>query len=161
MIIAKGGGLQAISTLPASFLGGSEFAPWYVFLLGFLILGATNITSSDIWQRTYAGDTKKNVQWAMTIGGFIVLLFVITGALFGVYGRILLPGIDANLIVPQLLLTFLSPVMFGIVLAGFLAAIMSSADTMLLIMSMTIVHDLLQKTFNKELNQDQTLRLSR
>lgn len=161
MLISQGGGLQAISTLPASFLGGSEFAPWYVFVLGFLILGATNITSSDIWQRTYAGDTKKNVQWAMTVGGFMILLFVIMGALFGVYGRILLPGIDANMVVPQLLQTFLSPVVFGIVLAGFLAAIMSSADTMLLVTSMTIVHDLIQKTFNKELTPDQALRLSR
>lgn len=161
MLITRGGGLQAIAALPASFLGGSEFAPWYVFLLGFLILGATNITSSDIWQRTYAGDTKKNVQWAMTVGGFVIFLFIVTGALLGIYGHILIPGIDANLVVPKLLSMYLSPVIFGIVLAGFMAAIMSSADTMLLVVSMTIVHDLIQKTFDKELNSEQALRLSR
>ncbi|MBU1092506.1 sodium:solute symporter family protein [Patescibacteria group bacterium] len=161
MLISQGGGLQAISALPTSFLNGSGFAPWYVFVLGFLVLGATNITSADIWQRTYAGDTKKNVQWAMTVGGFVILAFVLLGALFGIYGHILLPGIDSNMVVPQLLSTYLHPIAFGVVLAGFLAAIMSSADTMLLVTSMTIVHDLIQKTFKKELTPDQTLRWSR
>ena len=149
MLIAQGGGFQAITNLPASFLGGSEFAPWYVFVFGFLFLGATNITSSDIWQRTYAGDTAKNVKWAMTVGAFVTFAFIIMGTLLGIYGHILLPGIEANMVVPQLLNSFLSPVMFGVVLAGFFAAIMSSADTMLLIMSMTIVHDLTQETFIK------------
>jgi len=161
MLIAEGGGLQAIANLPASFLGGSEFAPWYVFVFGFLFLGATNITSSDIWQRTYAGDTPKNVRWAMTVGAFVTFAFIIMGTLFGIYGHILLPGVEANMVIPQLLNSFLSPVMFGIVLAGFFAAIMSSADTMLLVMSMTIVHDLAQETFNKKLTEAQTLRLSR
>nr|AQS30262.1 hypothetical protein [uncultured bacterium] len=161
MLIAQGGGFQAITNLPASFLGGSEFAPWYVFVFGFLFLGATNITSSDIWQRTYAGDTAKNVKWAMTVGAFVTFAFIIMGTLLGIYGHILLPGIEANMVVPQLLNSFLSPVMFGVVLAGFFAAIMSSADTMLLIMSMTIVHDLTQETFGKKLTEAQTLHLSR
>ena len=161
MLIVKSGGLQAITSLPTSFLSGQEFAPWYVFLLGFLFLGASNIVAADLWQRAYAADTTKNAKWAMKYAGIIIFLFLIMGTLFGVFGKAVIPEASANTIVPELLKLYLPPVVFGIVLAGFFAAIMSSADTMLLIVSMTLVHDLYQKTFNKQLTPEQVLRLSR
>jgi SSS family solute:Na+ symporter len=161
VLIAKGGGFQSILELPTSFLLGQEFAPWYVFLFGFLFIGASNLVAGDLWQRTYAGDSVKSVRWGMKVAGIIVFLFFVMGTLFGIYGKILLPEASANTVVPELLKLVLSPALFGIVLAGFFAAIMSSADTMLLMVSMTLIHDLYQKTFNKELSPEATLRFSR
>lgn len=161
LLIVKGGGLVEIFKLPTSFLTGREFAPLYVFLLGFLLLGATNLVASDLWQRVYAGESVKGVNWAMKVSGIIVFLFLVAGTLFGIYGKILLPEATANTVVPELLNLFLSPVLFSIVLAGFFAAMMSSADTMLLIVSMTLIHDLYQKTFKKELSPEMVLKLSR
>lgn len=161
MIIAKSGGLEIITQMPISFLSGKEFAPWYVYILGFLFLGASNIVAADLWQRSYAADSAKNVQWAMKYSGVIVLLFLIMGTLFGVFGKAVVPDATANTVVPELLKLYLPPVVFGIVLAGFFAAIMSSADTVLLIMSMTLVHDLYQRTLNKQLTSEQVLRVSR
>ncbi len=160
IIIIKTGGINAIAALPTSFLTGQEFAPIYVFIFGFLLFGATNLTSSDLWQRAYAGDTKKNVQWAMKISGIIVFLFLIMGTLFGVYGKILVPDADSNNVVPELLKAHVPPIIFGLILAGFFAAIMSSADTVLLIMSMTLVHDLYHKTFGRDISHE-TLKISR
>ena len=161
ILIINGGGTQAISNLPASFLVGQEFAPWYVFILGFLFIGANTLTSGDLWQRAYAGKSTREVKWSMQISGIIVFLFLIAGTLFGVYGKILLPESSPNLIVPELLKMLLPPALFGIVLVGFFAAIMSSADTMLLIVSMTLIHDLYIKTLNKELAPEAILKMSR
>ncbi len=161
MLIVKGGGLDAISTLPTSFLIGTEFAPLYVFIFAFFFLGASTLTSAELWQRSYAGDTKKNVRWAMGISSILIVLFLAMSVLFGIYGRLLLPNANPNLIVPELLSLILPAGIFGIVLAGFFAAIMSTADSILLVTSMTLVHDLYQKTFDKKLSPENLLKMSR
>lgn len=160
-VIIKGGGFESVSSLPASFLGGQEFAPWYVFLFGFLFIGASHFVSAELWQRAYAGDSAKNVRWAMMVGGAFVALFLIAGTLFGIFGHILLPEVGENMVVPALLSHLLPPVLFGIVLAGFFAAIMSTADTMLLVLSMAVVHDFYEKTLGKEISKARALELSR
>ena len=105
IVIMKGGGFGAIVSLPQSFLIGTEFAPLYVMILAFFFLGAGALTSADMWQRAYAGDTKKNVKWAMNISSILVLLFLVMATLFGIFGKILLPDAHANLIVADLITT--------------------------------------------------------
>jgi SSS family solute:Na+ symporter len=161
IIIIKSGGFNVLSKLPPSFLTGKEFAPWYVFLLGFLFLGASNIVAPDLWQRVYAADSPFNARWAMKYAGIVAFLFLMSGTLFGLFGKVLIPQANPNNVVPQLLKIYLPPGIFGLVLAGFFAAIMSTADTLLLIMSMTLIHDFYQKTFNRQLEPEQVLRISR
>ena len=161
IVIMKGGGFSVIASLPQSFLIGNDFAPLYVWIIAFLFLGAGVFTSADMWQHAYAADTKKNVQWAMIISSVLVLLFLAMATLFGIFGKILLPDTHSNIIVAELIKTFLPTGLFGIVLAGFFAAIISSADTVLLVTSMTVVHDIYQKTFHKELSSENVLKMSR
>jgi len=161
LIIMKGGGFGAIASLPQSFLIGTEFAPLYVMILAFFFLGAGALTSADMWQRAYAADTVKNVRWAMKISSILVFLFLTMATLFGIFGKILLPDAHSNIVVAELITTFLPTGLLGIVLAGFFAAIMSSADTVLLVTSMTVVHDIYQKTFRKELSPEKVLQMSR
>lgn len=124
-------------------------------------MGASNLVGADLWARAYAGDTKENVKWAMGVAGFTVLLFLMMGNLFGIYGKLLLQNVHPNAVVPELLKLFVPPGVFGLILAGFFAAIMSSADTMLLVLSTTIVHDLYQKTLGRTLTPEQTLWVGR
>ena len=161
LVIMKGGGFGAIALLPQSFLIGTEFAPLYVMILAFFFLGAGALTSADMWQRAYAADTTKNVRWAMKISSILVLLFLTMATLFGIFGKILLPDGHSNLVVAELITTLLPTGLIGIVLAGFFAAIMSSADTVLLVTSMTVVHDIYHKTFRKELSPEKMLQMSR
>jgi len=161
LLLIKSGGVGALRSLPPSFLFGGEFAPWYVYVFGFFTIGATNLVSADLWQRAYAGDSARNVKRAMLVSSIIILLFLVAGTLFGLIGKAVLPPVGENMVVPELLRHYLSPALFGVVLAGFFAAIMSTADTVLLIMSMTLVHDVYQKTFKKELSAERALRVSR
>ena len=161
LVIIKSGGISVISNLPRTFLIGKEFAPFYIFALGFLFLGASNLVSSDLWQRAYASDSKKNVVWVMKVSSIIVFLFLITGTLLGVYGKIVVPDTNANNVVPELMKHYFPPVLFGVIMAGFFAAVMSSADTSLLIISMTLIHDLYQKTLGHNLTHERMLKISR
>ncbi len=163
IIILKAGGLAPILALPKSFLFGTQFAPPYFWLFAILFLGAASgpITGPDYWQRTYSGNTKKTVVWATAISAVLIFLFYIMAILFGIYGKILFPNIDPNNVVSQLLKLSIPPGIFGIILAGFFAAIMSSADTVILITSLTIVHDIYQKTKDKNFSPQNLLRISR
>ncbi len=161
IVFVKSGGFNTFLELPVTFLSGQEFAPWYIFLLAFLVIGASSIVAADLWQRAYAADSVKNVKWAFNIASVVIFLFLIMGTFIGILGYSVVPDATANTVIPELLKLYLSPFVFGLVLAGFFAAIMSSADTVLLIMSMTIVHDFYQKTLNKELLPNQVLRISR
>jgi len=161
IVIFKAGGIAPILELPASFLSGASFMSPVVMIAAFFLLGLGIISSADVWQRAYAADSKKNVKWAMGLAGVFIFLFLIMSILFGLYGKIFVPDATTNMVVADLLKHFLSPGVFGLVLAGFFAAIMSSADTMLLITSMTLTHDIYTKTMNKQISPEQTLKISR
>ena len=160
IIIIKGGGLTAIQSLPSSFLLGTDFAPPYVIILAFLFIGIATFTYADLWQRAYAGESRRTVKKASYISGVLAFLFLIMAVLFGVYGYILIPGATSNTVISDLL-TLLPIGLYGLVLAGFFAAVMSSADTVLLITSMTLIHDIYKKSMNRTMNDEETLRLGR
>jgi SSS family solute:Na+ symporter len=161
LVIMHAGGIRAITHLPSSFLLGSAFAPPYVYILMFFFIGTGAITSADLWQRVYASDSGKNARWAMNVAGVLVTIFFIMAILFGLYGKVLLPMADANNIFPAMMELTLPHGLFGLVLAGFFAAILSTVDTVLLLTSMTIVHDLYQKTLLRNLAAEEVLRVSR
>lgn len=161
IVIFKGGGFLALQNLSTSFLLGTNFAPPYVAILAFLFIGMITFTCADLWQRAYAGDSKKTVKKAAYISGILAFLFLIMAVLLGIYGNILLPNSTSNTILSDLMTLILPAGLYGLILAGFFAAVMSSADTVLLITSMTLVHDIYQKGMNKQMSGEETLKLSR
>ncbi len=161
LVIIKGGGFGALQFLPSSFLLGTNFAPPYAILLAFLFIGIVTFAYADLWQRAYAGESKKTVKKAAYISGILAFLFLAMAVLFGVYGHILLPNSTSNTIISDLMTLLLPAGLYGLILAGFFAAIMSSADTVLLITGMTLVHDIYRKGMNKVMSEEATLKLSR
>ncbi|OLS37000.1 sodium/panthothenate symporter [Alkalihalophilus pseudofirmus] len=77
------------------------------------------------------------------ITGTIVVGFIMLGMhLIGVFARPILPGIEvADSVMPLITLEVLPPWLAGIVLAAPMAAIMSTVDSLLLLVSSTVVKD--------------------
>ncbi len=87
---------------------------------------------------------------ALSDGGlmatFVIILFDLGAVLTGMAGRVLHPGIaDPEGILPLLSSELMPPVVTGLFLVAVLAAIMSTADSVLLLASSTAVRDVLQK----------------
>ncbi len=94
-------------------------------------------------QKCMAYKDKKALQDALVIGTNIIGFLVLSLELAGVFGRVLFPDLlVGDLIIPTLTLELFSPFFAGIFIAGPLAAIMSTVDTMLLLASASIVKDL-------------------
>jgi len=73
----------------------------------------------------------------------------------------MLPNADTELAAPFLIEKTLGPIMVGILWAGTLAAVMSTADSLAVIASSAIVNDLYYKVYNPRASQKQLLMLSR
>jgi len=160
-IILQEASWERMTSLSTSFLSGADFAPAYVWIFALLFLGSSVVASPDLWVRAYAGKDAEGVRRSMTASSFMVLAFMTMAVLLGIAGKVLLPDTDPNQIIPNLLVKFVPPGLFGLMMAGFFAAIMSSADTVLLVLSMTVVRDFYQKKINPKATDTELLKLSR
>ncbi len=138
-------------------------------LIGFLGIGFGSPGNPHIIARYMSiknPDRLKMVALVGTTANFLMAL----GALFtGMVGRMyftdvsLLPGADPENIYPVLANQHLHPIMFGVVIASIFAAIMSTADSQLLVAASALVRDIYEKLIkrNLEVPQKRLVFLSR
>lgn len=149
-VVRAGGGMeQCIQTLKGidaglitpSGAGGAIPAPMlfsFWILVGLGILGLPQTT-----QRCFGYKNSKSMHDAMVMGTLIIGFLLLFMHLAGVLGRAVMPGLTSgDLIIPSLILKLLPPFWAGVFVAGPLAAIMSTVDTMLLLVSASIIKDL-------------------
>ncbi len=169
-VLEAGGGMaHCIQTLKEidpglitpSGAGGSVPAPMlfsFWVLVGLGILGLPQTT-----QRCFGYKDSKSMHSAMIMGTLIIGFLLLFMHLAGVLGRAVMPGLKSgDLIIPSLILELLPPFWAGVFVAGPLAAIMSTVDTMLLLVSAAIIKDLyIRYNLKNDASQISPRRLSR
>jgi sodium/proline symporter len=94
-------------------------------------------------------DDKEATQ-AAWIGASYGVIVLFASASLGIFGRALTAGLtDAEQIMPHLTATLLPPVIGGVVLAAVSAAIMSTADSQLMLAASALMHDVLRETVGR------------
>jgi sodium/pantothenate symporter len=149
-VIRAGGGMeQCIATLKDIDPGlitptGPKDAVPQPFTLSFWILVGLGILGlPQTTQRCMAYKDSRAMHDAMVIGTLIIGFMILCAHLAGALGRAVLPELQAgDLAMPSLIVSLLSPGWAGIFIAGPLAAIMSTVDSMLLLVSAAIIKDL-------------------
>ena len=138
-------------------------------LLGFLGIGLGSPGNPHILVRYMSIGDADQLRTSAVVGTVWNVLMG-WGALFiGLVGRVYfpdpaaLPGADAENLYPALAALHLSPVLLGLVIASIFAAIMSTADSQLLVAASSVVRDLYEKVLRRgrRLRQRQLVRLSR
>jgi len=138
-------------------------------LIGFLGIGLGSPGQPHIVARYMAIEDPSQLRWAAVVGTAWNAVMA-TGALFvGLCGRIAyplasdLPGGDKEQIYLVLAGDALPPVLFGIIVASVFAAIMSTADSQILVCASSVVRDLLEALVRKgrPLPADRAVRMSR
>jgi SSS family solute:Na+ symporter len=124
------------------------FLPWPglisgVFLLGFYFWA----TNQFIVQRTLGAKNLRHGQWGALFAGFLKVstpLFIMI--MPGLMARVLYPEIEkANYVFPMLMFDLLPKGLLGLVLAGLIAAMMSSIDSALNSASTLVTMDFIRK----------------
>ncbi len=124
------------------------FLPWPGLFTGVFLLGFYFWTNNQfIVQRALGAKSTKHGQWGSVFAGFLKVttpLFIMI--IPGTMARVLYPEIEkANLVYPTLLFDLLPTGILGLVLAGLIAAMMSSIDSALNSASTLVTMDFYRK----------------
>jgi len=154
-------------------IGGSNFGSLSAIsletLIGFLGIGLGSAGNPHIVVRYMSIDKTKNLSQVAFIGTIMNILMAVGAVFTGIAARIyfpeasMLPGGDVENAYPALAAYKFSPLIFGIVISSIFAAIMSTADSQLLVAASCIVRDIYQKILkrNIEIPQENLVLLSR
>ncbi|MBP1970044.1 sodium/pantothenate symporter [Virgibacillus natechei] len=107
-----------------------------------ILVGVGVIALPQVAVRTMSYRNSKAMHRAIIIGTVVVGVIMLNMHLIGVFARPVLPGIDvADQVIPLIALDVLPAWLAGIILAAPLAAMMSTVDSLLLIVSSSVVKD--------------------
>lgn len=166
------GGFGAFFTQASAMSGGRFFSPFALSagaLIGFLGIGLGSPGNPHIIARYMSIKDPAKLKRVAMVGTSANVLMGLGAVITGMAGRIyfpnvsLLPGADQENVYPFLASQHLDPVMFGVVIASIFAAIMSTADSQLLVAASALVRDIYEKLIHrrKEIPQRKLVFLSR
>ncbi len=117
---------------------------WPIFMTTFLSLFGISIFPPS-FQRFYSVENPKTLKWLAVASPIYLIFFYIPVMVIAFLGVIHMPGLAApDQVVPEMLRTYASPILLGLVMAGALAATMSSADSQLHAASSIVALDLVK-----------------
>ncbi|KKI91227.1 sodium/panthothenate symporter [Bacillus sp. SA1-12] len=148
-VIIEGGGVSAIMAklvqenpnLVSPYGADLSLSPLYVSTF-WILIGIGVIGLPQIAVRAMSYKESKGMHRAIIIGTIGIGTIMFGMHLIGVFGRAVIPGIEiGDKVMPTLTLDILPPVLAGIVLAAPMAAIMSTVNALLILISSTLVKD--------------------
>ncbi len=169
--IADAGGLQAVlsqlSGMEASLV--DPMALSIGALAGFLGIGLGSPGNPHILTRYMSIDDVNQLRWTAVVGTTWNVIMAWGAIFIGLAGRVyfpevdLLPASDTENLYPVLAQQHLHPIIFGVVVASIFAAIMSTADSQLLVAASAVVRDIYDRILNhgKEIPQKKLVLYSR
>ncbi len=138
-------------------------------LIGFLGIGLGSPGQPHILVRYLSIDDPRHIRtaglvgfaWNVVLGGGAVLVGLVARALVPDVAS--LPQQDPEMAYLVLASDFFAPALYGLLVGGIFAAILSTADSQLLVVSSTVIRDLWEKVFRTgaPLDERRRLRLSR
>lgn len=115
----------------------ASYVSSYWILVGVGVIGLPQIAV-----RSMSYKNSKAMHRAIVIGTVVVGGIMLGMHMIGVFARPIMPGIEVeDQVIPQIALEVLPPWLAGILLAAPLAAIMSTVDSLLLLVSSSVVKD--------------------
>lgn len=138
-------------------------------LIGFLGIGLGSPGQPHILVRYMAIDDPRRLTHSAAIGTLWNVLMGLGAVMIGLLGRASipdvrdLPGGDPEMVYLVLSSAYFGPVLFGLLAGGIFAAILSTADSQLLVVASTFVRDVYEKIWKKGagIPEPDRLRLSR
>lgn len=166
-IIAGGGISNIMSDLMAEnpnllspFGAERDLTPAYVSSFWILVgVGVVALPQMSIRAMSYKDS--RSMHRAIIIGTIVVGFIMLNMHLIGVFARPIMPGIDVpDMVMPLLALEVLPAWLAGIVLAAPMAAIMSTVDSLLILVSSSVVKDLYLNYVKPKASETHVKRLS-
>ena len=166
--IIAGGGMENIMSqlvaenpnLVSPYGAERDLTPLYVSSF-WILVGVGVVGLPQISMRAMSYKNSKGMHTAIIIGTIVIGAVMLGMHLIGVLARAVMPGIEvADTVMPTLAMEVLPGFVAGIVLAAPMAAIMSTVDSLLILVSATIVKDLYVNYIKPDSSEKQIKTLS-
>ena len=125
----------------------------------FFMMLFSGLDPSFIHRIVMAKEHNQGKYITMITGHFSISVFITMG-IIGLSSSILFSNIDPNIALPHLITEILPPFLKGIAMSGLLATLMSTADSALHVLGVSVVEDLILP-FKKGLSEKQKVNLVR
>ncbi|MCM3570592.1 sodium:solute symporter [Neobacillus mesonae] len=160
-ISSAGGWSGLASKLPEGYFSFTNIGLKQIFQY-FLLFGLGMVVAQDIWQRVFTAKTLKVARTGTVFAGIYSIFYGLAVSIIGMCAFIVLPDLkDSQNAFASMALEILPNGVLGLVLAGVISALMSTASGTLLASSTLITNDILKKYYFKDINERQFLKLSR
>lgn len=138
-------------------------------IIGFLAIGLGSPGQPHIVVRYMSIKDPVKLKYSAIFGTFWNVVLGVGAVSIGLAGRLLVPDIDAlpgsdpEMIYLVLSSSYFGPVLYGLLVGGVFAAILSTADSQLLVVASTFARDLYEKVIQKkkEIDEKEKLRAGR
>jgi sodium/pantothenate symporter len=166
--IIAGGGLSAIMedltaenpNLITPFGADGDLTPTYVSSF-WILVGVGVVALPQIAVRAMSYKNSQSMHRAIIIGTIVVGFIMLNMHLIGVFARPILPGIDiGDKVMPLIALEVMPTWLAGIVLTAPMAAIMSTVDSLLILVSSAIVKDVYLNYIQPKASHQRIKRIS-
>lgn len=134
-------------------------------IIGFLAIGLGSPGQPHIVVRYMSIKDPLKLKYSAIFGTFWNVVLGVGAVCIGLAGRLLVPDIDAlpgsdpEMIYLVLSSNYFGPVLYGLLVGGVFAAILSTADSQLLVVASTFARDLYEKVIKKKQVIDEKTRL--
>jgi solute:Na+ symporter, SSS family len=131
--------------VPAAIWSPLTFGGWPFLVVGLLLGFIIPLLSPELWIKIYAGRTAPEARRVMLLAGLLALPFYAFAIFTGVLGYALYSGqIKSDVLVIKLITDTLPPGLLGLGLAAIYSDVISTANTITVVISGTIFRDLLR-----------------
>ena len=162
LMLIKAGGVTALFTdLPAGFtniynFGGAVFF-WFVIIFGFPVF----LLFMEVWQRIYASNNEKVARKVMIWSAILTIPFISIALIIGLVARKFLPGINPDQSFFLVIKNFLPTGILGLAIAGIIATILSTLNTVIMVISAIVTKDFYITLINKKADEKKYLKVGR
>ncbi|KYH26076.1 cation/acetate symporter ActP [Halalkalicoccus paucihalophilus] len=131
------------------------FTYFLLYFLGIMI-------GQDIWQRVFTADSPRTARVGNIATGAYAVVYGIATALLGMIALVLFPAIEnPDLALPTMVLETVPVGLSGLILAGFISAMMSTADSALLASSTLLTNDVYRRFIDPDASEKRYTAASR
>lgn len=124
--------------------------------------GICNFGAPQFVGRFLSATTPESAQKSQAVTALMLGLFIIPLLIVGLAGRLILPGVEAqDLVFNSLVTQTVHPVLGGLMFAAVIAAIISTADSLLLLASTTFTRDIWKEFIDQNMSSQKELNMSR
>lgn len=140
---------------------GPNQTPMALFALA-LAFGLGNPSQPMYLVRAFSAKNTQSIRLGIGFATIVTLWAMFGGVIVGMGGRILFPDVTpVDIIFPHVVTILLHPILGALVIGAMVSAVMSSADSALLLVGTAVAKDFYARYFNPDADQKQLIRVSK